>query len=220
MLIFIIFTFRGEFFLNDWILKQGNYNRDYINSIFSIEGYYDDYAYELVTNSDDKDAIINHRRRGISKIGSKFIYEFIMIPSAGFLKENKPLPPNVELKLSFDRLPAEFSTILLDSDGIDPLKGQVLELKDVYAQVEYISSPFLRNFFDRIEVNPISYTYDECNIIYKSLPTEEQSIRLDNLKGGNTPDYIFMAIISTSMPRIFFFLFLPLFRCTNRKYEK
>ena len=107
-----------------------------------------------------------------------------MIPSAGFLHENKPLPPNVELKLSFDRLAAEFSTTLVDKNGSDSLRGKVLELKNVYAQVEYITSPHLRSYFDRISEKPISYTYDECSVLYKNLPISEQGIRLDNLKQG------------------------------------
>ena len=120
------------------------------------------------------------------------------MPSAGFLNENKPLPPNVELKLSFDRLAAEYSTLLVDQESnSDPLKGTVLELKNVFAQVEYVSSPQMRSYFDRISETPIPYIYDECAVLFKSLPQNEQSIRLDNLKGGNTPDYLFMAICRT-----------------------
>lgn len=101
--------------------------------------------------------------------------------------------------MSFDRLHAEFSTLLVDTNSTaDPLKGTVLELKNVYAQVEYISSPYWREYFDRINEISIPYTYDECSVLYKALPLEEQSIRLDNIKGGNTPDYLFLAIAPTS----------------------
>ena len=111
----------------------------------------------------------------------------------------QPLPPNTELSLSFDRLPADFSTILKDltDDTTTTLKGEVLTLKNVFAQVEYVSSPFLRNHFDRINEIPINYIYDDTSIIVKSLPTSEQSIRVDNITGGNTPDYVFMAICKT-----------------------
>ena len=34
--------------------------------------------------------------------------------------------------------------------------------------------------------------------MYKALNTGEQSIRLENLKGGNTPDFLFMGIVPTA----------------------
>ena len=71
-------------------------------------------------------------------------------------------------------------------------------MKNVFAQVEYVSSPYLRSYFDRINSTPIPYVYDECSVLYRSLPISEQSIRLDNLKGGNTPDYMFLAITPTA----------------------
>ena len=167
--------------------------------MFGLEGYFDEYVYEDLQD-DDKATIVARRRQGIPKSGSKYIYHFIMIPSAGFLTENKPLPPNVELKLSFDRLTAEYSTLLVDQTSkTDPLKGTILELKNVFAQVEYVSSPQMRAYFDRISENPIPYVYDECAVLFKALPQNEQSIRLDNLKGGNTPDYLFMAICRTCL---------------------
>ena len=85
------FYFRGEFYLNDWILKQGNFNRDYITSIFGLEGYFDEFLYESLTPA-DKAKIVVHRRNGITKNSGKYVYEFIMVPSAGILYENKPLP--------------------------------------------------------------------------------------------------------------------------------
>ena len=112
----------------------------------------------------------------------------------------KPLPPNTELMLSFDRLTADYSTILADLTDIvtSTLKGEVLTLKNVHAQVEYVSSPFLRNYFDRINEVPISYTYDDTVMINKSIPMNEQYVRLDNITGGNTPDFVFMAIAKTA----------------------
>ena len=110
------------------------------------------------------------------------------------------MPPNTELKLSFDRLPTEYSSVLIDlgAQKVDSLKGKILKLKNVFAQVEYVSSPYLRSYFDRINEIPISYVFDECSVMYKNLPLNEQSIRLDNMRGGNTPDYVFAAIIRTA----------------------
>ena len=138
------------------------------------------------------------RRKGIRAKEKKYIYEFILIPNDPFLHENQPLPPGVELQLTFDRLNAEFSTLKINTEDPDSLKGTVLELKDVFAQVEYVSSPILRNFADRINTAPITYIYDECTVLYKTLPVGEQHIRLENIRGGNAPDYIFIGVVETS----------------------
>ena len=69
----------GEYWLNDWMIKYGNLNPDYITSLYEMEGYYDRYAYEDL-DDDGKKSIIKHRRTNIPVKGGKFIYEFIMTP--------------------------------------------------------------------------------------------------------------------------------------------
>ena len=185
----------GEYWLNDWILKTGNLNPDYVTTLYEIEGYFDKYSLdELVGN--DKEKVIAHRRESFPIKNGKYIYEFIMTPNDSFLNENHTLPPGVELKLTFDRHQAQYSCITIGEDKT--LKGKVLELKDVYAQVEYISSPILRSYFDRREIEPIVYKYDEISVLCRSVPINEQYVRLENIKGGNTPDYVFFGLVKSS----------------------
>ena len=175
---------------------MGNYEIGYIHSVYCSEGWYDTFIYE---DQDDahKKPLVDHRRECIPKIGTNYVYEFIMIPNDPFLNENQPLPPGVELQLSFDRLTAEFSTYNLSSKT-DELKGKTLKLKNVYAQAEYITSTALRQYADSIENSPAKFKYDECSVMYKALPTGDQSIRLENIKGGKTPDYLFIGIMKTA----------------------
>ena len=185
----------GEYWLNDWMLKYGNLNPDYVTSLYEMEGYFDTYIYEDL-DEDSKKSVIGHRRRDIPMKNKKYIYELIMTPNESFMNENHPLPPGVEMKISFDRLAAQFSTISVTGDN--DLKGSILELKDVFAQVEYISSPLLRSYFDRRDIEPITYSYDEISVLCRSIPLNELYVRLDNIKGGNTPDYVFFGLIKTS----------------------
>ena len=120
-----------------------------------------------------------------------------MIPNDPFLNENQPLPPGVELQLSFDRLAAKFSTYHIGTKE-ETLKGQTLKLTNVYAQVEYVSSPALRQYADSIQNAPIVFKYDDCSVLYKTLSTGEQSMHIENIKGGKTPDYIFIGLVETS----------------------
>lgn len=166
----------------------------FLSNFAGLEGYFDIYHVEDGTVN-EKNSIRDFRRQGIPKIGKKYLYEFIISPNDAFLNENKVLPPGLELKLVFDRLKSDFSVFKLD--GEDTLRGSVLELKDVYAQVEYISSPALRNYHDRLESMPLDFTYDDTTVMCKLLPQGETCIRIENLRGGNTPDYVFMGIIPT-----------------------
>ena len=183
----------GEYWLNDWMLKYGNLNPDYVTSVYEIEGYYDKYAYDELSD-DAKTQVIAHRRAGIPTKNGKYLYEFIMTPNESFLNENHPLPSGIEMKLTFDRSPAQISCL---SDSDSSLRGRSLELKDAYAQVEYISSQILRSYFEQRDYQPITYKYDEISVLCRSVPKNEQYVRLENIRGGNTPDYVFFGLLKT-----------------------
>ena len=165
----------------DWLQKHGNFNQDYLETMFWTEGYYDQYNFDAVITG-DRPQLISHRRKGLNEVTGKYTYEFIMIPNAGFLNNNQVLVPGCELKLTFDRLVAGCS--VLKVGDTDPLAGKVIELKNISAQTTYVSSPYLRHVFDQIEEHPIKYKYDDCSVIVRNLPVNEQTIRLDNLYGG------------------------------------
>jgi len=166
--------------------KHGNFNQDYLDSAFRSEGYFDQYNFSSI-QSNDIPQLIKHRRIGINEDSGKYTYEFIMLPNAGFLNDNQPLVPGCELKLTFDRIEADCA--LCKVGGEDPLAGTVIEVRNAVAQATYISSPFLRNYFDQIEERPIKYKYDDCSVFVRNLPTKEQTIRLDNIYGGNKFSY-------------------------------
>ena len=191
----LIYCLRGEYFLANHITKYGNFSNGYINSFYITEGNFDRYAFEQWTNDEAaKSQITTKRRAPAKKVGSDYHYEFVMMPNDSFLNENTPLLPNIELKLVFDRLPAQYS---LFSSTDTALQGEVLPLTDVYCMAEYVTSPNLRHHFDSIQYEPIQYEYDEIMTTCKNLPTGEQFIRIDNICGGNTPDYIFIGICLT-----------------------
>ena len=185
----------GEYWMNDWMVKYGNLNPDYVTSVYEMEGYFDKYGAFEELSDDAKNQIVAHRRQGLPARDQKYIYELIFTPNDSFLNENHTLPQAVEMKLTFDRLTAQHSCIAIDSDK--SLYGKVLELKDVFAQVEYISSPILRSYFDTRDYEPIIYKYDEISVLCRSVPANEQYVRLENIRGGNTPDYVFFALIKS-----------------------
>ena len=186
--------FRGEYFLNDYIHKVTNYNADTIKSIGGTEGYFDFKNTNTATLS-NQESWIKRRRHGSTPEGDKFRYEFVLSPCNGFLQNLEPLVKDCELKLRFER--SQWNVpIQAIKDG--PVTMNAIELKDIYAVTEYISSPHWRQYFDKINGSPIMYEYQESEAIIKTLPQNETEIRLDGVKGGNLPSYLFAAIIPQS----------------------
>ena len=149
-----------------------------------------------MANDADKTTILENRRKTAVEVANNYVYEFIISPSDSFLNENTPLLPNMELKLIFDRLAAQFSCTKVLED--EKLKGKVLPLKDVYCTCDYVSSTALRHHYDRLAYEPTMYIYDETMVSCRNLPMNESFIRIENICGGNTPDYLFVGIAKTA----------------------
>ena len=166
-----------------------------------MEGYYDNEIYEYLANKTDKEEVKLLRRPQClhdSKL-KKYIYELVFFPSNGFCLDNKPLPLNTTMKLKFNRLRSEYSTVHIGStsEGQKAHQGQPLEITDCYALCEYVSSPAMRNYFTRIKSKPISYKYQEVTVSTRDIPENTNNITLHNIKGGNTPAYFFFALTQT-----------------------
>ena len=143
--------------------------------------------------TDDGKAIVHIRERTAIKNAGKCRYDFAFIPDVAFLSNADPLLKNCELKLRFDRADPAVALLKTADGGV----CNSLEITDCYATTEYISSPELRNHFDRIETEPIMYNYEDVEVLVKSIPYNQTNIRFDNLRGGNTPSHIFAGIIKT-----------------------
>ena len=143
--------------------------------------------------TDDGKAIVHIRERTAIKNAGKCRYDFAFIPDVAFLSNADPLLKNCELKLRFDRADPAVALLKTADGGV----CNSLEITDCYATTEYISSPELRNHFDRIETEPIMYNYEDVEVLVKSIPYNQTNIRFDNLRDGNTPSHIFAGIIKT-----------------------
>ena len=162
-----------------------------VESGFIAEGYFDHY------NADDSELVaesqvIMRRNYLYHEEGTKRRYEFAYTPAIGFLGSPESLLNNTELKISFDRSRPETALIATASITND---CEYIELKDCYAMTEYVSSPEIRDFFETVEISPIIYEYESVDVLIKNIPKGETDIRLDNIRGGNNPSYLFLGLI-------------------------
>ena len=148
-------------------------------------------------SEDGKNILEKRREIGHHDGGNKkYIFEFCIIPNTGFLSNNDPLLKDVELKLCLDRADPQQAVMCKDADwtAIADLK---FTIKDCFAVTEYVSSPDLRSYFDSIDYSPLKYNYEECEVIVKSIPQGDLTVRCDNLRGGNVPTQIFVGFIES-----------------------
>ena len=202
--------FRGQFFLFDILSKIANYNVSYVTSSLACkEGYGNaphaaDRSWIKAWKDNTQEDILEMRYKGLYRDGNT--HSFLLDLEGGILNCNQPLLNNTEVKLSFDRANAAVGLLFKEygkdqngNDIIQPtaLDNKVLDLIEPYLEVEYVSSPYLRNYHAQIEEKPITMRYDDCDIYMKTVNEGQSMIRLNNICGGKTPDYIFAGFCSS-----------------------
>ena len=185
---------RGEYFLAEYMSKIGNFGVNHLHSGFQTEGYFYDTHFNdgdlIKTNSLWKNWVLK-RTHCCTKSGLKNRFEFAFIPNNGFLASPELLMKDCELKLSFDRANAKVALTKIN----ESTPPDNIIIQDCYAITEYISSPRIRNFFDSIERQPIRYEYEDMEVLIKALPKDTNNIQIENIRGGNVPNFIFVGLI-------------------------
>ena len=87
------------------------------------------------------------REKYLSELEKTKTGVYILELEGGFLNCPQPLIPNTEVKFTFERLPATYSLFYSDTKTTLPtsLNGKVVQITDCYLELEYVTSPYLRN---------------------------------------------------------------------------
>ena len=188
-----------EYPLAEYICVFGNYNADYVSSGLRANGYFDSWNLSTADITPRLDLVKAQRESLLNKssfpTGFK-TYQFIFRPMTGIFNCLKPLATNHEVKLSFERAPSEAALVATKTGTVNPLKGKSLDIKNAYVKSKYFTSMYLRNTIS--EHDDQIYEYDEISVYQKNIPTGEKSIRLPNIIGGETPNYIFAGVLPAS----------------------
>ena len=171
-------------------MKIGNFGANHVKTIYSDSGIRDLWNTDKTQLNGNATIITNRETLGTTD-GDDITYDFIFVPCHGFLASPDLLINNCELRINFDRADQKISTIRLSGSDETPK----ITIKDCFAKTEYVSSPELRNYFERVSLNPILYTYEDTNVITKPIPKSLNTVRFDNIRAGSTPKYIFFGVI-------------------------
>ena len=109
--------------------------------------------------------MVSIRNRGASSEGGKRRYEFAYIPNIDFLADPYPLNKGIELKISFDRSPYQCSLIELEKPTTE--ESGSIAIHDCHAYVDFVSSPYYRNYFASVESTPTLYTYEATDVLIR-----------------------------------------------------
>ena len=117
------------------------------------------------TNLASNPNMIAIRNRGASSGDGKRRYEFAYVPNIDFLADPYPLNKGIELKISFDRAPHQCSLIEIATPTTE--ESGSIEIHDCHALVDFVSSPFYRNYFASIESTPTLYSYEATDVLIR-----------------------------------------------------
>ena len=177
--------------------KIGNFDFESLHTSWQTEGYFYDNHFdggdEIKLKTNAKKYVLARKDCSTLSNGNNR-YEFAFVPNNGFLASPELLMKDCELKLSFDRAKA----VIALTDVNDSTPPDNLTIMDCYAVTEYISSPRIRNFFDSIERQPITYEYEEMEVLIKTLPKDTTNIQIENVRGGNVPNYMFIGLLPSA----------------------
>ena len=186
-----ISIFSIEYFLVDYMSKFGNLDSSNVVSVFSSSGYRDIANFTLDALPE---GYIENRQLDATLDNNEYTYDFVLIPYCGFLASPHLLLNGCELRINLDRADPKCSFLRKDSKTTTLSK---IEIEDCYATVDYISSPQLREYFERVSMNPIIYEYDDLNVMTLSIPQHETHIRFDNIRTPQKPSYLFAGILES-----------------------
>ena len=192
--------------LYNFLSKFCNFNLDFVRTnLAQVEGFgnediflVDRNQYDEVKKSPAFNGVDLYNDRSFAvfteKNGETKFQQFVLNLEGGIMNCSQPLIPNTEVKFTFERLPASFGLFYDKLTDPKPTKldaGKPIEIIDCYLELEYVSSPYLRNLHEQIVDRPMTYHYDDCQIYMKDLAKGSQTLRVNSLCGGLTPDYIF-----------------------------
>ena len=130
-----------------------------------MEGY--GFEYILLANRDEYAVAKEHkvdlaydRSWGVEIVGDIKQQLLVLNIEGGIMNCPQPLLPNTDVKLSFERNPASYALFHDVLDGPKPTaldNGKAIDIKDCYMELEYVSSPYLRNLHSQIVEKPIKY---------------------------------------------------------------
>ena len=193
--------------MQDILSKLANFNVGYVGSnLAQLEGYGltphsadRDFITDLL--NDEKKDVIGDREHACEDGNKDKIITYVLSLEGGILNCNQPLLNNTEVKLSFDRALASVGLIYREyGQGVTQpttMDNKVIDISDPYLEAEYVSSPYLRNFYAQIVDRPITLRYDDCNIYMKTVNKGQSMMRVNNIMGGLTPDYLFAGLVKT-----------------------
>ena len=182
----------NEFFLSSYFNYLINYSIDYQNSAMRSVGIYD-YSQETTAAlaTWPPETIAAFKTSRYNTVPGQTTFQIIMPIDSTIFNTNDLLPSNTSLDLSFERLKASSSALLLKSTE---LADSVIELKDCYMLLPYKRDENMFQLERNAIQKPLKIKFDEFVIKRFNVPRGTDSVMMSDVISGPLPYKIFWGI--------------------------
>ena len=181
----------NEYFLGAYFNYLINYSLDYQVNALRTVGIFD-YAQEKTSEftSWDPASRAGFKDSRINVISSS-TFEIIMPIDSTIFYTNDLLPSNTGIDLSFERVKASMSGLLLKKTAV---ADSVLELKDCYLMLPYKKSEEMFQLEKSAVEKPLKIKYDDFVIKRFNVPKGTDSVMMSDIISGPLPYRIFWGL--------------------------
>ncbi len=181
----------NEYFLGSYFQTMLNYSIDYQISGLRTAGIFD-----ATQNTTTAIKAYETKQKTTFEISRTNVvatkeYEILMPIDSTIFYSDALLPTNTPLDLSFERLQAASSGLLMDDSLVE---NSVLDLKDVYLLVPFKKDENLFQLERNAIQRPIKIAYDEYVIRRFNVPKNTTSVMMSDIISGALPNKIFWGL--------------------------
>ena len=181
----------NEYFLGSYFQNILNYSIDYQTSAFRTVGIFDYTQGATADISHYSAPVTTAFENSRTNVVSSNEYEILMPLDSTIFYSNSLLPTNTSIDLSFERMTAASSTLLL-KDTI--LTNTVLKLEDVYLLLPFKKDENLFQLERNAIQRPIKMNFDEYVIKRFNVPKGTTSVMMSDVIAGNLPHKLFWGL--------------------------
>jgi len=200
----------NEYFLGAYFQFMTNFSSDYVTTSCSTFGIFDT-VMENTEAYTSGSAVYKNTMLGRKGVNGDYVYEIVMPIESSIFSTNQSLPTNTPIDISFERLPAKYSTVV-EKTGHASKLPEYLTLDDAYLIIPFANDLTMQQQEKTAISRPIKMKYDDYVINRFNIPKDSPNARLANIISGPLPSKIFWGIMDLAAYSGSFELSTPHFR--------
>ena len=151
----------NEYFLGAYFQYMTNFSSDYACTSCSTFGIFDT-AQATTTRLTSDTPMYKQLKSGRKGVNQDFVYEIVMPIESSIFSSNQTLPTNTPIDISFERLPAKYSTVVEKTVADEKILPQYLTLEDAYLLIPFTYDINMQEMEKNAISRPIKVSLISC----------------------------------------------------------